>query len=272
MTTGLDWQAQVGRSWAKSYTLTDRSFSGLTQHLLARISERAGLSVLDVGCGAGELSLAIARQRPQCRVLGLDISTDLVDAAEDRRGGLGNVRFALGDAAAWNEPGYYADLIVSRHGVMFFDDPVGAFSHLAGLATSVGSLVFSCFRHPMDNPWASGLAELLDQPPARDPFAPGPFAFADKDRVAGLLADANWRDVQFEPVDFAYIAGAGDRPEDDALELFRRIGPAAPVLRALEGQDREAAERRIRDWLRGFRTDQLVAFPAAAWIVSARRG
>lgn len=272
MTTGLDWQAQVGRSWAKSYTLTDRSFSGLTQHLLERIAERAGISVLDVGCGAGELSLAVARQRPQSRVLGLDISTDLVDAAEERRGSQANVRFATGDAATWSEPGFYADLVVSRHGVMFFDDPVGAFTHLASLTTSVGSLVFSCFRHPMDNPWASGLAELLGQPPARDPAAPGPFAFADKDRVGKLLDQARWRDVNFEPVDFAYIAGAGEAPVDDALELFRRIGPAAPVLRSLEGASRVEAEQRIREWLRGFRSDQLVAFPAAAWIVTARRG
>ena len=84
MTNITDWQAQVGRTWADNYQLTDRSFAGLTERLLQRVTERVGDAVLDIGCGAGELALAIARNRPGARVVGVDVSSDLIDAARRR--------------------------------------------------------------------------------------------------------------------------------------------------------------------------------------------
>jgi len=225
MTTGMDWRAQVGRSWAESYHLTDRSFAGLTQRLLERIAEREGNHVLDIGCGAGELSLAIARNRPHAQVLGVDISAQLVAAAGQRGEQLGNVRFIEADAATWQEPGFAPEVLVSRHGVMFFDAPVAAFANLLKIAAPEAELIFSCFRSPQENPWASDLAKLLQLPPPTDPTAPGPFAFADPQYVEGILSGAGWLGPGFEPVDFAYIAGKGEDPVEDALGLFRRIGP-----------------------------------------------
>lgn len=271
MTKGMDWQAQVGRTWAENFALTDRAFAGLTQRLLERISERAGNTVLDIGCGAGELSLAVARQRPAAQVLGVDISADLIEAARLRGGQHGNAEFALADAASWSAPGFSPDVLISRHGVMFFDDPIAAFANLHGQASDEAELVFSCFRSPGENPWASDIARLLDLPPSADPKAPGPFAFADPQHVEDILTGAGWLGVGFEAVDFAYVAGKGDDPVDDALNLFRRIGPAAPLLRSLEGEDKERAEGWLRDWLAEHRSGDLVAFPAGAWIVSAAR-
>lgn len=137
MTTGTDWQAQVARTWADNYALTDRSFAELTRRMLERIAEYGPRAVLDVGCGAGELALAIAHQHPAARVIGVDLSPDLIDAARLRgreqtgreqaeRGQVG-AEFVLADATSWALPGFSPDLIVSRHGVMFFDDPVAAF-------------------------------------------------------------------------------------------------------------------------------------------------
>ena len=129
MTTGMDWQESVGRTWAQMYPQTDRSFSGLTDHLLARIAAHAGNTVLDIGCGAGEVSLAIARARPKAQVLGLDVSADLIAAARLRAGERSTLRFVEGDAGSWSEQGFKPDLLVSRHGVMFFPDPPKAFAH-----------------------------------------------------------------------------------------------------------------------------------------------
>lgn len=269
MTTGMDWQAQVGRSWADSYRLTDRSFSGLTERLLERIAERDGNSVLDIGCGAGELALAVARQRPGAEVLGVDVSADLVAVASERGAMHGNARFALADAAQWRGDGFEPDLLVSRHGVMFFDDPPAAFANLHAAAQDGARLVFSCFREAAENPWAAEIAVLLGVAPSADPKAPGPFAFADPNHVAAILTAGGWRDPQFEAVNFAYIAGKGEEPVDDALALFRRIGPAAAALRAMQGDDRTRAEGWLRDWLEEHRSGDLVAFSAAAWIVSA---
>lgn len=268
MTTGADWQEGVGHNWARSFAQTDRSFSGLTEHLLGRIGGFGGEAVLDVGCGAGELSLAIARSRPRARVVGLDVSPDLIAAARDRAGERGDLRFELGDAAAWQDPGFTPDLIVSRHGVMFFDDPPNAFAHLHGIASGDAQLVFSCFRSPRENPWASGMAELVGAPPS-DPEAPGPFSFADPQRVEAILEVGGWGQIDFEPVDFAWIVGMGEDPVEEALDFVSRIGPAAPVLAALVGEAKASTQDKLRRWFADHRSGDLVAFSAAAWIVTA---
>ena len=271
MTTGTEWRDAVGRSWAESYRLTDRAFSGLTERLLARVGGCGDQGTLDIGCGAGELSLAIARGNPQAQVIGVDISAELVAAARERSDTLANVDFVEADAAHWQPADFAPDLLVSRHGVMFFDIPVMAFANLHALAAPGARLVFSCFRSAKLNPWASDLASLLELPALGEGTAPGPFAFGDEAYVRGILDNAGWQDIALEPVDFAYIAGAGDDPIEDAMQLFRRIGPAAPALRALKGEDRQRAEGWVRDWVAEHRSGNLVAFPAAAWIVSARR-
>ncbi len=267
MTTRADWQDAVGRNWARSYAQTDRSFAGLTEHLLGRIGAFEGSQVLDVGCGAGELSLAIARARPRAQVVGVDVSSDLIAAARLRAGERSDVRFEVGDAAVWHAADFTPDLIVSRHGVMFFGDPVNAFAHLHGQAGDA-SLVFSCFRTPRENHWVTGIAELIGSPQS-DPDAPGPFAFADPQKVEAILSAAGWGAIDFEPVDFAYIAGKGDDPVEDALAFVSRIGPAAPVLRTLEGEARAEAEDRLRGLFEANRSGDLVVFGAAAWIVTA---
>lgn len=270
MTTGMDWTAQVGRSWADNYRLTDRAFSGLTVRLLERIAERGGNSVLDIGCGAGELALAVARQRPGAEVLGVDVSADLVAVAMERGAMHGNASFVHADAANWRGDDFTPDLLVSRHGVMFFDDPGAAFANLHAAAAPGARLVFSCFRDPGENPWASEIAALLGVPPAADPTAPGPFAFADPDHVTAVLTAGGWQEPQLEAVNFAYIAGKGEDPVEDALGLFRQIGPAAATLRAMAGEDRARAEGWLREWLEEHRSGDLVAFGAAAWIVTAQ--
>lgn len=254
------------------YPYTDRAFTGLTQRLLDRIAGFGGNAVLDIGCGAGELSLAIARARPEARVLGVDLSADLVATAQERAGPRRKLEFEQGDASQWRREFFSPDLLVSRHGVMFFDQPVAAFAHLRQIAVPGASLVFSCFRTPRDNPWMSGMAHMLGLPPAADPHAPGPFAFADPQHVEAILGEAGWGNLDFEPFDFAYIGGMGADPVADAMKFFARIGPAAPLLRELEGEARAEAEAKIVRWLEEHRSGDIVAFPAAAWIVTARNG
>lgn len=269
---GEEWVGRTGDSWAAEWKRTDRSFGVLTERLLQRTRELASEVVLDIGCGAGELSLALARTRSDARVLGIDISPQLIEVARARGRNLGNVAFELADASAW-QPGESPapDLLVSRHGVMFFDDPVGAFRHLCGIAAPKAGLMFSCFRAWEENPVFRDVTRLLPievPPPA--PGAPGPFAFSDRTYVEGILAAAGWRNVSFEPFDFPMVVGVGPDAIEDTTSYFTVIGGAARASRELAPDARTAFIDRVKDLARANLREGIVSLRAAAWIVTAR--
>ena len=271
MTGASDWQGRVGRAWADEWRRTDRSFAALNPHLLSAIAAQPGMRLLDVGCGAGEISLAAARARPAATVTGIDISADLIAAAGERAAETGarNVRFRHADAGEFVDSHGPADLLMSRHGVMFFSDPPAVFRHLARHAAPGARLVFSCFRARHDNPWANLFDAVLPPgPPAPETAgAPGPFAFADPDHVRQCLA--GWADIAFQLVDFGYAAGSGDDPVADALGFFSRIGPAAPRLAGMADSDRGHTLDAMARVLDGHRQGGTITLPSAAWVVTA---
>jgi SAM-dependent methyltransferase len=273
MTSKEDWQGKSGESWAAEWKRTDRSFGGLTERLLARTREFPFRHALDVGCGAGELSLALARGRAHDRVVGVDVSPRLIETARERAENLSNVEFELADAAQWRPADdFVPELLISRHGVMFFADPPAAFANLASFAGDRAALLFSCFRDRDENPFFTEIGALLPAPAVSpDPYAPGPFAFAEREHVAAILGDAGWSDIAFEPFDFAMIAGAGDDPIEDAMGYFTRIGPAAAALREMDEGARAEVLAAIRAVVQDHRRDGVVALRAACWIVTARR-
>ncbi|MGB3738015.1 MAG: class I SAM-dependent methyltransferase [Pontixanthobacter sp.] len=278
MTTVQNWADRVGKSWAEEWQRTDRSFGGLTDELLATVRQQRFQCVLDVGCGAGEVSLAIARDQGGAEIRGLDISPELITVARSRSANLSNIAFEHGNAADWQDDDFRPDLIVSRHGTMFFEDPSVAFAHLRNISKDNARLVFSCFRGSDENPWASRISELLptsvqqDTPDIHDEPPPGPFAFADQSYVTRILQAAGWGEIAFTPVDYAYIAGTGPKPVDDAMAFFHRIGPAAKTYATLPHADRVLFDGKLRHLLERHEDKGLVAFRASAWIVGARAG
>ena len=266
-----DWAGAIGETWAEEWVRTDRTFAPVDEALVAAIATRLADTeaprILDVGCGAGRTSLSLSEALPDARIAGIDLSPALIAAAEARAGTPSRCRFTVADAGLWAaEDGF--DLIASRHGVMFFDDPVAALAHIRTRAAPGAPLVFSCFQAPSRNPWASGLASLVGGP-APDPYAPGPFAFADETRVAGLLVAAGWRDPHATPLDFSYVAGGGDDPVADAVGFFMRIGPTAFAMRTAEGAERERLHAGLEALVRDHLVDGQIVFPAAAWLWSA---
>lgn len=259
----------MGQNWAAEWERTDRSFAALTPHLLRAIAAEPGERVADIGCGAGELAIALAAARPSAQVTGIDISKDLIEAARIRAHGIPALALEMADASAWSHNAGPVDLFASRHGVMFFADPPAAFAHLAAIAAPEARIVFSCFRAAAENLWAAEIARLL--PPSKPllpaPFAPGPFAFADPKHVRSTLK--GWRDVQFEPLDFAYVVGSGTHPVVDALSFFSRIGPAALAIRTLPDKARASFERGLLELVQSRHVGGRVCFPAAAWLVTA---
>lgn len=273
MTDKHEWQGRTGESWAAEWKRTDRSFAAVTERLLEASRDIAFSRVLDVGCGAGELSLALARGRPDIDVIGVDVSPQLVEVAEERGANRANVGFELADAAAWRPSREFRpDLVISRHGVMFFDDPPAAFRNIARVAADEAHLLFSCFRAPAENPFFADVARLLpppDSPP--DPHAPGPFAFADREYTAGILEAGGWTDLDFTPVDCAMVVGAGEDPLAEAVAYYLRIGPAARHAADLGEEARAEFAEVLRSFAADHLRDGIVALRAGIWIVSGRK-
>jgi SAM-dependent methyltransferase len=275
LTGAVEWRARVGDSWADEWRRTDRSFVGLDPHLVAAILAAAPERgrALDIGCGAGATALAVAAGRPELEIVGVDLSTALISVARERAADLPAIDLVVGDALDAADSGEPFDLMFSRHGVMFFDDPGVAFARLHDACAPRAALVFSCFRARSDNGWASEIAAALGQPSPRDTGmrgGPGPFAFADRHEVEAMLAGAGWTEITATPVDYAYRAGAGGDPVADAVSFFGRIGPAAATLAAAAEDDRAAMRVRLAEMCQARLGDGVVDFPAAAWLWSAR--
>ncbi|TCP32777.1 class I SAM-dependent methyltransferase [Sphingomonas sp. BK235] len=286
MTSGADWSARVGATWAAEWQRTERAFADVAEVLdsaIASVAPDSGRAA-DVGCGVGSTALALAAARPGLFVSGIDLAAPLVAIARERTAVLAphtgggaegdrRVDFLVGDAAALLPTLAPLDLIVSRHGVMFFDDPVTSFAAMARAARSGAPLVFSCFRTRGENDWATALdAAAGVSPRSTGAYAPGPFGLADHALTQDVLAAAGWRGATATRHDLRYVVGAGDDPAGDALAFFRRIGPAASVLAAAAPEERAAIERRIVAALAPRIRDGAVAFTAAIWIWVAHAG
>ncbi|WP_379546336.1 class I SAM-dependent methyltransferase [Qipengyuania sp. DSG2-2] len=272
MTDKSDWQGRVGESWASEWSRTDRSFSALTDRLLGLASDGGFSRALDIGCGAGEISLALARGHTGASIHGIDISETLIAVAKQRGGQRANVSFEFADAATWSAPSpdQGPDLIVSRHGVMFFDDPQAAFANMRESAAPGARLVFSCFRSVSENAWAAELSALVPGGSSSQPTGPGPFAFADAKRTRAMMERAGWEDVEFESFDYPYVAGTGDDPVEDAHSFFLSIGPAARAAAQLPAAERAQFSEDLRALLAQHRDGSMVLMKAGAWLVSAK--
>ncbi len=273
MTGAAEWDGQVGSIWAQEWERTDRSFADLSLTLDAVIKAHVGdqpLRVVDIGCGAGATSIALARACPQASITGIDLSAELVSVARARATDLGNLSFTIGPVQEVVSDIPPVDLFVSRHGVMFFADPVAAFTQLRAAAAPGATIIFSCFRPAAENPWASALMVASGAPQHPPPgYLPGPFAFAEPGFVADVLDRAGWTMPTPRAVDYRYHAGQGADPVEDALGFFARIGPTANFLKNVDGAEREAAVARLRALLDAQRAGNMVDFPAAAWLWSA---
>lgn len=268
-----DWSGASGDIWARRWHDTDRALEAVGAALdraIAAAAPEGPFRALDVGCGPGTTSLALAAKRPDATIVGCDLSEALVAIASHRAEGAAGLRFIARDAEqAASENGPF-ELIFSRHGVMFFDDPYRAFRTLREATAPRGRLVFSCFRAWEENPWAAELASAAAGAPVPSPGRePSGFAFADADYVGGILTSSGWAEAEPRPVDFEYVAGDDVGGIEQAMDFLVELGPASRVIEGLDGDAREAAVNRVREAVRRYEREGEVIFPGAAWIWTA---
>ncbi|PZQ49863.1 MAG: hypothetical protein DI556_10430 [Rhodovulum sulfidophilum] len=236
------WNADAGRNWIRFETELDAMHAEATALLLAACAAAPGESVLDIGCGAGGSTRALAREvSPGGAVLGLDISEPLLAAARERTEAP-NVRFEQADAQTATLPAAAFDLAASRFGVMFFSDAVAAFRNIGAALRPGGRLAFVAWAGAEHNPWFALPARLaqarLGAMPPAPPEAPGPLAFQDATRVLGLLASAGYVETDARAADI-HLRLPGGMPA--ALGLLRHIGPVSRILKARGGTEADLA-------------------------------
>lgn len=268
------WNATVGQTWARLQLQLDRQLEPLGKAGIQALAPQPGERILDIGCGCGATSLALAEAVGNAgSVLGVDISEPMLEVARARqhlsKGNAATFRIADAQTAALGETPF--DAAFSRFGVMFFADPVAAFANIRASLKPEGRLTFVCWRPLAENAWQRVPLEaalpVLPPLPTGDPLAPGPFAFADPDRVRGILTDAGFTKVTLTPFDA--LIGSGSLEETLALAL--EVGPLSRALRD-HPDCRDAALGVVRQALAAYVTEKGVMMPAAVWIVTATRG
>lgn len=267
------WNGDAGQNWVRNADKLDLLLQPFIEELLKRVHLNQSEHVLDIGCGAGALTLsAAAIVGPERGAVGVDVSAPLVNLARSRAAVSGQpATFVVDDASAFRaeKP---LDAAISRFGVMFFDDPAEAFTSIRRNLRPEGRLAFVCWAPLRENPWATialdAVSTMLTDPlPSPAPGTPGPFSMADADDIRAVLHGAGWRGVQVEAFRPELVLPGETVPE--IAEFLMQMGPAARVLQAqmLDHNNVKAALCERLSQLAS--TGTQIKLPSSTWIVSA---
>ncbi len=274
------WNGEAGQRWAERDDLMARLLAPLADALLDHAGIEGSQRALDIGCGGGSQSLALAqRLGADASVLGVDVSTPLLEVARRKidSEGSGHARldFLLADAADYAfEPASF-DLLFSRFGVMFFTDPEMAFRNLRQALRPDGRLVFCCWQSLADNDWVriplQAALQHLPAPVMLDPSEPGPFAFADADRVRRILQSSGFSAIDIHSHRPRINFGESPSVLDSAREITM-IGPVSRLMAEQPAETLEAVFTSVAAALEPFYQQGQVSLPGAVWFVSAQAG
>jgi len=273
-----DWNGQSGEYWAANQARLDAMLAVFGRAAIEAAAPATGERVLDVGCGAGASSLALAaRVGASGHVLGVDISEPLIGRARALAPQDMPALFQVADASSAELPEGAFDILFSRFGVMFFDDPTGAFAHMRRALRPGGRVAFVCWRSVAENDWVRlpmGAIKGIVPPPAPpNPGAPGPFSFGDRGRVTRILTAAGFTDIAITPFDASIPFGEGGTREaavDDAVKMAFEGGPLSLMLANQPDDIRAHAWAAVRAAFAGLPGERSVIIDGAAWIVMAR--
>jgi SAM-dependent methyltransferase len=272
------WSGIEGDHWVRHADRHDRMLAPFAERLAADAALAPGQRVLDIGCGCGATTVAAASEVGATGdVLGVDLSPQMLEVARARAAAAhvtDLIRFEVADAQTAELGAGRFDLALSRFGVMFFDDPLVAFTNVASTLTGGGRLLFCCWQELGKNDWmlvpGRAAAEHVPLPELATGVGPGPFSLADPDRIQSLLAQAGFARVQIEPFTTSVLLGGGGSVAE-TLEYLVASGSGRALLDGVDEHARAAAVGAVRAALEPHHDGEGVRLGAAAWIVGATR-
>jgi ubiquinone/menaquinone biosynthesis C-methylase UbiE len=268
------WNGPGGQRWADRQQGQDILLAPVADLLVDRAQTKPGERVVDVGCGSGAVSIAIAEKVGRSgHVLGIDVSAPMLARARQIAPAGLPVNFVLADATVFPfDPGSL-DLVVSRFGVMFFAEPARSFANLRKALKPAGRLAFACWREPRENPFfmvpLQAVYKHAPKLPQLGPEDPGPFSFASEQRVVRILNEAGFSQVAMEGCDLSLDLAVG-RGLEAAVQSTLEIGPSARALAEQPPDVLAAATQSIRQELTPFVRGQSVLLKGSIWIVTAQ--
>jgi SAM-dependent methyltransferase len=267
------WNSEATKRWVTEQVRIDQLFAPVTEAALAAAAPEAGESVLDIGCGTGTTVLRLARSVGVAgQVLGVDISAQQLNLARRRisDAGISQAWVVLDDAATHEFPPASFDLAFSRFGVMFFADPIGAFTNIKRAMKPGGRLTLAVFRTGPENPWATAsiaaLRHLVEPPPPPGPEDPGQFAWGDPARVRRILGGAGFKEVKLTPLDVQITLGPDAA---SAAEFAMFVGQGARLLQGAPDATRVEARSALEAFFRNHEQADGVSLAGGLWLVSA---
>lgn len=267
------WDGDFGNRWTTNDAVYQRALRHFWQALADSHAIRQTDNVLDIGCGTGRTTREAARIASQGSATGVDLSGQMLSRARELavQEGLGNVEFVQADAQVHEFQPEVFDLSISRFGVMFFSDPVMAFTNIAAALRQDGRLAMVVWRRPEENTWIQVIREALVRGrdiPNPPPSTPGPFGLADPDFTRTVLEKAGFVDIDLERVDAMFDMGP---TLDDAFEYASNQTIAIALLEELDPLARQGALADLKVGLAKYQSAEGILVPAGAWLVTAHR-
>lgn len=271
----MHWDGPGGEHWAAEQERYDRMLAPFGERIVQALAPRPGDRILDVGCGSGDLTLLVAeRLAPGGKAVGVDLSGPMLERARRRSevAGVDGVRFERADAQVHPfRPGSF-DGVVSRFGVMFFDDPAAAFANLTAALRPGGGTAFTCWRELLANEWlmvpAAAALEHVPMPDLGGSAGPGPFSLADPGEVRALLTEAGLVQVELAEVDEPTWMGADG---DDTLAFLQRTEMSQILMADVDDEQAARAWAAVARALDERAGPDGVRLQGSAWLVTARR-
>ena len=273
------WNGDMAANWVEHNALMEAMLAPVGERILDTLLLPATARALDVGCGCGHPTLSLAQRiGPDGSVIGIDVSAPMLALAEELAvqdtADRAEVTFLEADAQTHAFKPESLEIVFSRFGVMFFDDPVAAFRNIHNALTVNGQLAFCCWQPRAVNPFmtmpAMAALELLPAPPEMPPRTPGPFAFAEADYVEAILTEAGFKDIAITPISHPLVFGSGLSVEE-IVERLVKIGPIAQMVReAPEGLQQPVREKIIAAVSPFYEQSSGMTLDGQFWQVTAR--